>query len=101
MAGDMQSLEGAVARSDCRYWSLLVLPPVTARPCERWGQEVVAVVALEDGVDIGEEALISHAATSPARYKLPKAVVFRPAIQRSPAGKADYRWAREQAGVET
>jgi 3-oxocholest-4-en-26-oate---CoA ligase len=24
-------------------------------------------------------------------------VVFRPAIERSPAGKADYRWAREQA----
>ena len=36
-------------------------------------------------------------ATSLARYKLPKAVVFRPVIERSPAGKADYRWAREQA----
>jgi 3-oxocholest-4-en-26-oate---CoA ligase len=23
--------------------------------------------------------------------------VFRPVIERSPAGKADYRWAREQA----
>lgn len=28
---------------------------------------------------------------------LPKAIVFRPVIERSPAGKADYRWAREQA----
>jgi acyl-CoA synthetase (AMP-forming)/AMP-acid ligase II len=41
--------------------------------------------------------LIDHAAGSIARYKLPKAVVFRPVIERSPAGKADYRWAREQA----
>ncbi|MGA9489519.1 MAG: acyl-CoA synthetase [Mycobacterium sp.] len=70
---------------------------VTGRPSERWGQEVVAVVALaEHGrADAGE--LIDHAAQTLARYKLPKAVVFRAAIERSPAGKADYRWAREQA----
>jgi 3-oxocholest-4-en-26-oate---CoA ligase len=41
--------------------------------------------------------LIDHASGAIARYKLPKAVVFRPVIERSPAGKADYRWAREQA----
>ncbi|MFT3854360.1 MAG: hypothetical protein QM733_16715 [Ilumatobacteraceae bacterium] len=33
-----------------------------------------------------------------ARYKLPKAFVFVPAVVRSPSGKADYRWAREIAG---
>jgi fatty-acyl-CoA synthase len=27
--------------------------------------------------------------------------VFRPVIERSPAGKADYRWAREQAIAES
>ena len=70
---------------------------VTGRPSERWGQEVVAVVALADGAGADTDELIAHAATSLARYKLPKAVVFRPAIERSPAGKADYRWAREQA----
>ena len=43
------------------------------------------------------QELIDHAAGVIARYKLPKAVVFRPVIERSPAGKADYRWAREQA----
>ncbi len=43
------------------------------------------------------QELIDHAADVIARYKLPKAVVFRPVIERSPAGKADYRWAREQA----
>ncbi len=70
---------------------------VAGRPSEQWGQEVVAVVALVDGVRVDAQDLIDHAAAVIARYKLPKAVVFRPVIERSPAGKADYRWAREQA----
>ncbi|MGE2834945.1 acyl-CoA synthetase [Mycobacterium sp. SMC-4] len=70
---------------------------VAGRPSERWGQEVVAVVALAQGAQATAEELIDHAAAVIARYKLPKAVVFRPVIERSPAGKADYRWAREQA----
>jgi 3-oxocholest-4-en-26-oate---CoA ligase len=70
---------------------------VSGRPSERWGQEVVAIVALADGATADAQELIDHAADSIARYKLPKAVVFRPVIERSPAGKADYRWAREQA----
>jgi fatty-acyl-CoA synthase len=70
---------------------------VAGRPSERWGQEVVAIVALVAESNIGAQELIDHAARSLARYKLPKAVVFRSTIERSPAGKADYRWAREQA----
>lgn len=70
---------------------------VAGRPSERWGQEVVAVVALAGGATAAADELIEHASAVIARYKLPKAVVFRPAIERSPAGKADYRWAREQA----
>ncbi|MEZ0352979.1 acyl-CoA synthetase [Mycobacterium sp. pR1184] len=71
---------------------------VAGRPSERWGQEVVAVVALAEGAHADAKDLVTHAAQSLARYKLPKSVVFRPAIERSPSGKADYRWAREQAG---
>jgi 3-oxocholest-4-en-26-oate---CoA ligase len=70
---------------------------VAGRPSDRWGQEVVAVVALADDARADADELVAHAAQSLARYKLPKAVVFRPAIERSPSGKADYRWAREQA----
>ncbi|OBY32997.1 acyl-CoA synthetase [Mycolicibacter kumamotonensis] len=70
---------------------------VAGRPSERWGQEVVAVVALADGASATATELIEHAGASLARYKLPKAIVFRPTIVRSPAGKADYRWARAQA----
>jgi 3-oxocholest-4-en-26-oate---CoA ligase len=73
---------------------------VIGRPSERWGQEVVAVIALADATRADAEELITHAGKSLARYKLPKAVVFRPVIERSPSGKADYRWAREQAVQE-
>jgi 3-oxocholest-4-en-26-oate---CoA ligase len=71
---------------------------VAGRPSERWGQEVVAIVALAVGAAVEADELIAHAATTLARFKLPKSVVFRPVIERSPTGKADYRWAREQAG---
>ncbi|MEE3849600.1 acyl-CoA synthetase [Gordonia sp. LSe1-13] len=70
---------------------------VAGRPSETWGEAVVAIVELADGAAATAEQLIDHAAQSIARYKLPKTVLFRPAIQRSPVGKADYRWAREQA----
>lgn len=70
---------------------------VAGRPSERWGQEVVAVVQLADGRQATAEEIVEHAAGHVARYKLPKAVVFVPAVQRSPSGKADYRWARAQA----
>jgi acyl-CoA synthetase (AMP-forming)/AMP-acid ligase II len=70
---------------------------VAGRPSEQWGQEVVAVVALAEGARADADDLVAHAAQSLARYKLPKAIVFRPVIERSPSGKADYRWAREQA----
>lgn len=70
---------------------------VAGRPSEQWGHEVVAVVALAQGAHADAGELIAHAAQSLARYKLPKAIVFRAAIERSPSGKADYRWAREQA----
>ena len=73
---------------------------VTGRPSERWGQEVVAVVALADNASADAAELIAHAGKSLARYKLPKAIVFRAVIERSPSGKADYRWAREQAVSE-
>ncbi len=74
---------------------------VAGRPSERWGQEVVAIVQLREGATPDEESLLIEASTHVARYKLPKAFRFVPAIVRSPAGKADYRWAKEQASVES
>ena len=69
----------------------------TGRPSQRWGQEVVAIVQLSEGRPASAEDIVAHASQFIARYKLPKAVVFVPSVQRSPSGKADYRWAAEQA----
>ncbi|MFL6158423.1 MAG: acyl-CoA synthetase [Marmoricola sp.] len=73
---------------------------VAGRPSERWGSEVVAIVALRPGSTATDEDLVTEAARHVARYKLPKAIVRRPTISRSPSGKADYRWAKEQATSE-
>ena len=70
---------------------------VCGRPSERWGHEVVAVVQLAAGAGVTDDELVEHAALSVARYKLPKAIVRVDHVQRSPSGKADYRWAKEQA----
>jgi fatty-acyl-CoA synthase len=67
---------------------------VAGRPSEKWGNEVVAIVALRDGATADPESLLAEAATHIARYKLPKEFVFVDTVVRSPAGKADYRWAR-------
>jgi acyl-CoA synthetase (AMP-forming)/AMP-acid ligase II len=70
---------------------------VVGRPSERWGQEVVAVVQLRPGREPTDDDLRAAAAPHVARYKLPKAFVRVPVVERSPSGKPDYRWAAEQA----
>ena len=70
---------------------------VAGRTSERWGQEVVAIVQLREGVEVDESELLEEAAKHVARYKLPKSIRYVPSIVRSPAGKADYRWAKAQA----
>jgi len=69
---------------------------VVGRASERWGQEVVGVVSLLDGESVPETELVESCADHLARYKLPKKIVFRSEILRSPSGKADYRWAKQQ-----
>ena len=70
---------------------------VTGRPSERWGNEVVAVVRLKAGATTSDESLLEVAQNYIARFKLPKQFVFVETIVRSPAGKADYRWAKQIA----
>ncbi|MDT5250732.1 MAG: 3-oxocholest-4-en-26-oate---CoA ligase [Mycobacterium sp.] len=72
---------------------------VVGRPSERWGSEVVAVVQFADGATATDEELVETCSKSIARYKIPKAFVRTEKMVRSPAGKADYRWAKEVASV--
>ncbi len=70
---------------------------VTGAPSERWGEEVVAIVQLRRGHDATDDDLLAAAGARLARYKLPKRIVRVGQVVRSPAGKADYRWARAAA----
>ncbi len=70
---------------------------VVGRPSERWGSEVVAVVQFAVGADATDEELVRVCRTAIARYKIPKAFIRTPKVLRSPAGKADYRWAKDVA----
>jgi acyl-CoA synthetase (AMP-forming)/AMP-acid ligase II len=88
-----EEVEGAIKRHPDVYDVV-----VAGRPSERWGQEVVAVVALRPGSTATPDELLAECEKHVARYKLPKEFVFRDRIERSPSGKADYRWAKEQVG---
>ena len=52
---------------------------------------------LRPGAEATDEDLREAAGAHLARYKLPRAILRRDHIVRAPSGKADYRWAREQA----
>jgi fatty-acyl-CoA synthase len=67
---------------------------VVGRPSARWGQEVTAIIALQDGATASDEAICRGAAETIARYKLPKAIVRVPRVERGPNGKVDMAWAR-------
>ena len=45
----------------------------------------------------GVEALTAWCRASLAGYKIPRSYHLVDAVERSPSGKADYRWAREVA----
>ncbi|MFE9452773.1 acyl-CoA synthetase [Streptomyces sp. NPDC006739] len=71
---------------------------VAGVPDATWGNHVAAVVQLREGAPAPSLADIqSHCRTQLAGYKIPRQLVITPSIQRSPSGKADYRWAREVA----
>ncbi|WP_327365515.1 acyl-CoA synthetase [Streptomyces sp. NBC_01217] len=68
---------------------------VAGVPDERWGNRVAAVVQLREGAaepSLGD--VQAHCRTRLAGYKIPRRLVITRQIQRSPSGKADYRWAR-------
>ncbi len=71
---------------------------VAGRPSERWGSEIVAVIAARPGVEQpADDELRAHCRASLAGYKVPKAFCWVDQVARSPAGKADYAWARSMA----
>ncbi|MEU2489714.1 acyl-CoA synthetase [Streptomyces sp. NPDC007883] len=73
---------------------------VAGVPDARWGNHVAAVVQLREGAPaLDLESVQAHCRSRLAGYKIPRQLVLAPAIQRSPSGKADYRWARAVAAA--
>ena len=70
---------------------------VAGRKSERWGNEVVAIVQMRDGIQPNAESILETCQQHIARYKLPKDFVFVDELFRSPNGKADYKWAKQIA----
>ncbi len=72
---------------------------VVGRPSERFGQEVVAVVAPRDGAAVDPAGVREFVATEIARFKAPRAVAVCDTVRRHANGKPDYAWAREVAAA--
>jgi acyl-CoA synthetase (AMP-forming)/AMP-acid ligase II len=70
---------------------------VTSVPDERWGNRVAAVIQ-PSGERPSAEELDAHCRRELSGYKVPRVYAFVPEMKRSPAGKADYRWAKQVAG---
>jgi acyl-CoA synthetase (AMP-forming)/AMP-acid ligase II len=70
---------------------------VVGIPDERWGERVVALVQTVADAELTLTDLQAHSRDQVAGYKLPRDLVLVERIVRSPAGKADYRWAKQHA----
>jgi acyl-CoA synthetase (AMP-forming)/AMP-acid ligase II len=70
---------------------------VVGVPDERFGEHVSALVVWRNDSEPDTDALAAHARTLVAGYKVPKEIHVLDAVQRTPAGKPDYRWAKSRA----
>ncbi len=70
---------------------------VVGVPDERFGERVAALVVWREGREPDVDALRAHARTLVAGFKVPKEIHVLDTMQRTPAGKPDYRWAKARA----
>ncbi|MGN7782070.1 acyl-CoA synthetase [Mycolicibacterium sp. 22603] len=68
---------------------------VVGVPDERFGQHVAAVVQPREGTRPTLAELDAHVRTEIAGYKVPRSLWLVDEVKRSPAGKPDYRWAKD------
>jgi acyl-CoA synthetase (AMP-forming)/AMP-acid ligase II len=67
---------------------------VTGIPDERFGYRVAAVIQAYGDATITADDLDGHCRSLLSGFKVPRTYAFVPEMRRSPAGKADYRWAK-------
>jgi acyl-CoA synthetase (AMP-forming)/AMP-acid ligase II len=88
-----EEVEAAIKSHPEAYDALVV-----GTPDERFGARVTALVQLREGAETPSlEALQVACERRIARYKLPRTVFYVAEVKRSPSGKPDYQWARQEA----
>lgn len=63
------------------------------------GEHVAAVVALRAAQDLDLAMLQEHSRRYLVGYKIPRSLIIVDELRRSPAGNADYRWAKEMVSA--
>ncbi|MBX6391228.1 MAG: acyl-CoA synthetase [Frankia sp.] len=87
-----EEVEGALKRHPDVYDVIVV-----GVPHERWGETVAAVVAPRPGTAPTLEELQTHCRQFIAGYKVPRVLKMVESTVRTPSGKADLVWARNEA----
>ena len=64
---------------------------------DKYGQRVVAIASLEENSALEEGELIDFTREQLSGYKLPKQILFVEEVMRAPNGKANYKWAKNEA----
>ena len=64
---------------------------------DKYGQRVVAIASLEENSALEEGELIDFTREQLSGYKLPKQILFVKEVMRAPNGKANYKWAKNEA----
>lgn len=87
-----EEVEAVLKAHDAVYDAVVV-----GVPDDRWGQRVAAVVQPVEGFEPTLDELVAFGRPRLAGYKLPRSLVLVDEVVRSPAGKADHRWAQSVA----
>ncbi len=69
---------------------------VIGYPHEKWGEAVMAVVAVKEGEELTEAELLEWCQGRIGKFRIPKRVVFTDAIPRTPTGKILKRVLRDE-----
>ncbi len=74
---------------------------VVGLPDDRFGERIVALAATRDGEHVDVEALGDFTRERLAGYKVPREYIIVDAVRRAVNGKADYKWASQEAARRT
>jgi 3-oxocholest-4-en-26-oate---CoA ligase len=73
---------------------------VAGQKDDRWGERVIGIVSRRaETPEPSLDDVKAFLADKLAGYKIPKALIWVDEVTRSPAGKQDYRWAKELAAT--